>query len=141
MDNLQKLISNKRLIKYFVMAIIIVLLELLTFQLVYLGSSNYYVATIVSFVAGVLLNWIGGRVFVFGTSERNRSKEFAMVFVGSLVGICIQLSVVYVCVAVLLLYPLIGKVLSICFSFFWNYWFRARIVYKIRQDANTTPTI
>lgn len=141
MDNLQKLISNKRLIKYFVMAIIIVLLELLTFQLVYLGSSNYYVATIVSFVAGVLLNWIGGRVFVFGTSERNRSKEFAMVFVGSLVGICIQLSVVYVCVAVLLLYPLIGKVLSICFSFFWNYWFRARIVYKIRQDANNTPTI
>jgi putative flippase GtrA len=114
------------------MAIIIVLLELLTFQLVYLGSGNYYLATIVSFVVGVLLNWIGGRIFVFGTSEHNKSKEFAMVFLGSLVGVCIQLSVVYVSVAVLLLYPLIGKALSICFSFFWNYWFRAKIVYKAR---------
>jgi putative flippase GtrA len=141
MDNLQKLISNKRLIKYFVMAIIIVLLELLTFQLVYLSSSNYYVATIISFVVGVLLNWIGGRVFVFGTSGHNKSREFAMVFLGSLVGVCIQLSVVYISVAVLLLYPLIGKVLSICFSFIWNYWFRAKIVYKTGQDTNNTPAI
>lgn len=121
---------NKRLVKYFVMAVVIVLLELATFQLVYLSTNNYYIATIVSFVAGVVLNWIGGRIFVFGISHHHASKEFVMILIGSLVGVCIQLLVVYVSVILFLLYPLVGKILSIGFSFFWNYWYRAKIVYS-----------
>ncbi len=129
-DKIRQILKNERLVKYFVMAVCIVILELITFQLIYLSTSNYYAATIISFVVGVILNWIVGRLLVFGSSEHNPLKEFTMVLAASLVGVAIQVFVVYISVTILLFYPLIGKMLSIVFSFFWNYWFRATIVYK-----------
>lgn len=130
MDKLKKIFTNKRLVKYFAMAVTIVLIELATFQIIYLLTKNYYLATILSFTLAVILNWIGGRIFVFGASHHHPAREFTMVLIASIVGVLIQLAVVHISVNVLLLYPLIGKVLSIGFSFFWNYWFRASIVYK-----------
>lgn len=112
------------------MAVIIVGIELVTFQVVYLLTQNYYLGTVISFITGVMLNWIIGRLLVFGKSKHSPAREFTMVFIASIVGLGIQVAVVFVSVQLLLLYPLIGKMLSIIFSFFWNYWFRAAIVYK-----------
>lgn len=116
--------------RYFVMAVIIVGIELITFQIIYLSTKNYYLGTVISFIVGVVLNWIAGRIFVFGISQHHPVREFAMVLAASVVGLGIQITVVYVSVQLLLLYPLFGKILSIIFSFFWNYWFRAKIIYK-----------
>lgn len=116
--------------KYFVMAIIIVGIELVAFQIIYLFTKNYYLGTVFSFTLAVVLNWIGGRIFVFGASQHHPAREFIMILIASIVGLGIQIGVVFVSVEVLLLYPLIGKVLSICFSFFWNYWFRTKLIYK-----------
>ena len=131
MNQIKKILKNKRLIGYFAMAVVIVLIELATFQVIYLFIHNYYIATIASFSLAVVLNWIGGRLFIFGASKHTALKEFSMVLVASIVGVLIQLAVVYISVTVLMLYPLVGKILSIGFSFFWNYWFRSAIVYKI----------
>lgn len=129
---IRKILNNKRLVRYLVMAVVIVGIELITFQIVYLVTKNYYLATIISFVTGVILNWIGSRILVFGASQHHPLSEFIMVFLASIGGLLIQIGVVFVSVQVLALYPLIGKMLSIIFSFFWNYWFRAAIVYKKR---------
>ena len=130
MDKLNKIVRNQRLMKYFAMAVTIVLIELATFQVIYFLTSNYYMGTVLSFAFAVFLNWIGGRMFIFGASHHHPLREFIMVLIASVVGVLIQLTVVHVSVSVLLFYPLIGKMLSVCFSFFWNYWFRATIVYK-----------
>jgi putative flippase GtrA len=112
------------------MAVVIVGIELVSFQVIYLLTRNYYLATVVSFILAVVLNWIAGRMFVFGASHHHALREFLMVLIASVIGLVIQLGVVYVSVTLLLLYPLIGKFLSILFSFFWNYWFRSAIIYK-----------
>lgn len=130
MDKLTGILKNKRLIKYFVMAVTIVLIELISFQIIYFLTNNYYLGTTLSFILAVVLNWTGSRLFVFGASHHHPVREFIMVLIASIVGLCIQLIVVVVSIDFLGLYPLIGKALSICFSFFWNYWFRAAIVYK-----------
>lgn len=130
-DKIQNLISNKRLQKYFIMAVVVVGIELVTFQLLYLLIGDYITATILSFVVAVILNWAGSRLLVFGASKHNPAKEFLMVLVASIVGLLIQVGVVFVSVEVLLLYPFIGKSLSILFSFFWNYLFRSRIIYRV----------
>ena len=135
MESIRKILNNKRLMKYLAMAVVIVGIELVTFQAVYLASWNYYLATVVSFLVGVVLNWIVGRLFVFGKSKHSAPREFAMVFTASIVGVLIQVAVVFVSVQLLLLYPLVGKMLSIVFSFFWNYWFRAAVVYKTDAKA------
>lgn len=130
MEFISNLLQNKRLMKYFVMAVIIVGIELVAFQVIYVTTKNYYLATIISFLVGVVLNWVIGRLVVFGKSKHSPVREFTMVFTASIVGLLIQVSVVFVSVQLLLLYPLIGKIISIIFSFFWNYWFRAAVVYK-----------
>jgi len=130
MNTIKSMLSNKRLMRYLIMAIIIVIIELITFQIIYLINNNYYLATVISFVVGVLLNWIVGRMFVFGPSTHHPAREFIMVLIASLVGVSIQVLVVTVAVNALSLYPIIGKILSIAFSFFWNYWFRAKFIYK-----------
>lgn len=131
MDTLTGILKNKRLIKYFAMAVTIVLIELATFQIIFWISNDAYFSTASSFILAVVLNWIGSRLLVFGASHHHPAREFLMVFIASVVGLGIQLAVVFICVDVLHLYPLIGKVLSIGFSFFWNYWFRAQIIYKV----------
>lgn len=130
MEFVHKILTNKRLMKYFAMAVIIVGIELVTFQIVYLLTKNYYLGTVVSFITGVILNWIAGRIFVFGASQHHPAREFTMVLIASIVGLCIQVGVVFISVQLLHAYPLIGKMLSIVFSFFWNYWFRATIIYR-----------
>lgn len=129
-DRVVALMKNKRLMRYFVMAVIIVGIELVTFQVIYVISTNYFLGTIISFIVGVTLNWTAGRIFIFGSSIHHPIREFTMVLIASLVGLAIQIGVIFVSVQLLLLYPLVGKILSILFSFFWNYWFRAKIVYK-----------
>lgn len=121
---------NQRLIRYFFVAISIVCIELVLFQVIFLLTSNYTLGTVFSFILAVVLNWLLGRKFVFGASSRNSSKEFTMVLGASVIGLVIQLGVVFGSVELIGLYPLIGKGLSILFSFFWNYWFRANIIYK-----------
>jgi putative flippase GtrA len=127
---IEKMLDNKQLHRYLVMAMVVVAIELAAFQVIYLILKNYYVATILSFIIAVILNWTIGRKFVFSTSHLTPTKEFSFVLVASIVGIFIQLAVVSVSIDVLLLYPFIGKCVSILFSFFWNYWFRIRYVYK-----------
>jgi putative flippase GtrA len=129
--NIQNLLGNQRLIRYLIMAVCIVFIELVTFQAVYLLPGHLYIlATAVSFIVGVVLNWVIGRLIVFGASHHNPTKEFVMVLIASIVGLLLQMGVVTLGVSAFGLYPLFGKILSIAVSFFWNYWFRATIVYK-----------
>lgn len=128
--NLMKSLLSKRLIRYGIMACFIVGIELVTFQLIYLVTTSYYTATVISFVVGVILNWIIGRTLIFDKVERSIGQEFILVAGASLIGVGIQLAIVSISVQIFQLYPLIGKILSIGFSFFWNYWFREHFVYK-----------
>lgn len=129
-EMVNSILNNKRLIKYFIMAIFIVIFELGIFQITYLILNNYYFSTIFSFVIGVILNWLCGRKFVFGVSSYSPLREFLMIFIASLGGVAIQLLVVMISVEKIGLYPIIGKIFSILFSFFWNYWFRAKFIFK-----------
>jgi putative flippase GtrA len=129
-------LKNWRIIRYLGVAVFVVGVELVTFQLVYLLlGHNYVAATILSFALAVVLNWILGRKVVFGKSQHHPAKEFTMVLVASIVGLGIQLGVVALSVQVVGLYPLIGKILSIMFSFFWNYWFRAAFIYRVKPGT------
>jgi putative flippase GtrA len=71
---------------------------------------------------------------VFGKSSHHFAKEFMLVFVASVVGLGLQLAVVATSVEWAGLYPLVGKLLSILTSFFWNYWFRATYVYRQKPE-------
>jgi len=126
---------NRSIVRYFAVACLIVGIELIIFQVVYVINQNYVLGTIISFVFAVVLNWALSRRLVFGASSHSVAREFIYVSIVSIIGLAIQLTAVYLCVQRLHFYPLIGKVLSILTSFFWNYWFRAHFIFNTpKQD-------
>jgi putative flippase GtrA len=127
---------NHSLVRYFAVASFVVVLELIIFQLVYILDKNYVVGTIISFAFAVVLNWALSRKVVFGASQHSLFREFTYVSLVSIVGLGIQLLAVYLCVNYLHLYPLLGKIISIATSFFWNYWFRAHFIFDATKISN-----
>lgn len=130
LERMFKKLYQSPLVRYLIIAIGIVAGELVVFQALYVAVHNYVVATVVSFALAVIVNWFLSRKVVFGASQYHPAKEFLYVMIVSIVGLAIQLAVVYLCVQKLSLYPLLGKIISIGASFFWNYWFRAHFVFS-----------
>ncbi len=123
--------TGSTFLRYGVMAVFVVSIEVFLFWFIesILGW-QYLIATWVSLIVGIVLNWIGSRVFVFGKSRHSNTKEFGLIATASLVGIVIQSCVVYLAVEALNRQALIGKVVAIIVTFFWNYLIRKHYVYK-----------
>lgn len=128
-----KYLSKHSFFKYLFIAAIIVLIELGVFQFLNVFLSiNYLIATVLSMLVGIVLNWIASRLFVFEPSHHTKKAEFGLVLAASLVGVGIQSLTSFISVGIFNFSPLVGKMLAICITFFWNYFIRALFIYKKR---------
>lgn len=118
--------------RYFVMAGFVVAIELATFALlnIPLGIS-YLIATPLSNVVAIILNWYFSRVFVFKNSSSYKTHvEISLVFFVSIIGILLQLLVSFIAVDIIGTEPITGKALAILVVFFFSYWTRKRYIFK-----------
>jgi putative flippase GtrA len=129
MSNPAKHLRNPELWRYLAMAVILVGVEVMTFQAMIWMSISYLIATPVSMMLAIVLNWYFSQKYVFSHRPHGPKKEFLLVFIASIIGIALQLAVTAVVVELLLLAPLAGKLASICVTFFWNFWFRKKYVF------------
>jgi len=130
MKDLIKKLHSHSFIRYFIMAVFVVLIELVIFQaLNSLLSINYILSTILSMLVGILLNWIFSRTYVFKTNKYSKKVEFIMIVSTSLVGVGIQVGTIFLCVEIMKLVPIIGKVIAIGITFFWNYFVRKKYIF------------
>lgn len=123
---------NTPFMRYFVMAGFVVVIELATFALlnIPLGIS-YLIATPLSNVVAIVLNWYFSRVFVFKNSSTYKTHvEITLVFIVSIIGILLQLLVSFIAVDIIGTEPIIGKALAILVVFFFSYWTRKRYIFK-----------
>lgn len=122
-------------IRYGIMAVIVVGIELFTFWIMDTAFGwHYLVATWISLALGILLNWVGSRYFVFGNSKHTASKELGLVVATSLLGVVLQSGVVALTVEVLDSPAVLGKASAIVVTFFWNYFIRKYFIYKPNPD-------
>ena len=120
-----------KMFRYFVVAALIVLLELVFFALLNSYFKIHYIASvIISFCLATVLNWYFSRKFVFASKNRKRKREIVLVFIVSLVGMGIQILVSVISVGYLGFVPLIGKIASMAITFFWNFWARFKFIFK-----------
>lgn len=128
-----KQIFRITIIKYGVMAVIVVSIEVFLFWVInsYCGW-HYLAATNISLIVGILLNWIGSRYYVFGSSKHNVLKEFVLVAVTSLVGVFLQSATMFVFVDLFKIKAIMGKLIAIIITFFWNYLARKHYIYRIK---------
>lgn len=125
------LLKSSSLIRYFIMAVMVVGLEVILFGVLNktLGI-HYVIATAGSMIVGVVLNWYFSGKYVFHSSLHRPIKEFLLVAGASVAGLLLQIAVVSAAVEVARLDPLIGKVGAIAVTFFWNYWFRRQFIFR-----------
>jgi putative flippase GtrA len=121
-------LKNEQLIRYFMMAVVIVGIEYGSYLLMLWANFNYLLAVPISMAIGIILNWHFSRVFVFKNRRHTAHKEFVLVLIASLVGVGIQLLTTYTVVQ-LINSPAIGKFLAIIVTFFWNYYVRKRYIF------------
>lgn len=122
-------VNNQELVRYFVLAVLLVSFEYLSFLAMIWAGVNYLVAVVLSMGVVIVLNWYLSRMFVFKNRRHSVHKEFLLVLGISLVGVGFQLSVTYASVAILGQLPAIGKLAAIIVTFFWNYWARRTFVF------------
>lgn len=118
------------LVRYLIMAVIVVLIEIGSF-IVINSTLNiaYLIATPASMAVGIILNWYGSHTFVFHHRAHHPRKEFTLVLIASLIGVVLQLTVTAFAVEVIMQLPIAGKVAAIAVTFFWNYWFRKKYIF------------
>lgn len=120
--------------RYLIMASIVVTIEVGSFWAINSKIGiNYLMATVLSMAIGIVLNWLGSKLFVFNKSRFHPVHEFILVAVVSLVGVGLQLMTIYLVVTKAHTAPLVGKINAIVVTFVWNFFIRRIYIFKPRE--------
>jgi putative flippase GtrA len=122
------LAQNEQIVRYFIMAAVVVGIEYGSYLLMLWAGVQYLLAVPLSMAVGIILNWQFSRIFVFKTRRHAPHKEFGLVLAASLVGVGIQLLVTWLVVQAVDS-PAAGKLAAIVITFFWNYFIRKKYIY------------
>lgn len=87
-------------------------------------------ATVVAYTASTFVNWGLGRLFVFKESERGAAAEIAGVYLAALIGLLLNMGIMYVLVDALGWNEMLSKVLATGLVFVWNFLIRRLAIYR-----------
>ena len=104
-------------------------------------SLNYLAVGAVGFIVATTVNYFLSIRFVFESGVRFKvRKEFAMVFMVSLVGLAVNQAVLYFGIEVLGLEMLLTKLCATGMVFFWNFGARSNFVFKPSDGKSISET-
>ena len=118
--------------QFLVLGVFSTLVDYLIYSiLIYFGIS-YIFAIILGYGCGFLFNFYYARKFVFknGSKLDRFSKEFLFTFIIAIMGILINIFVVFILSEELFqMSLLLSRVIAIVVAFFWNYYARKIFIY------------
>ena len=94
------------------------------------GGIWYLLAGVISFFIATLWNFFLARRFVFAVSKKASLREGLLVYLVSFFGLIIDLSVLFLCVAILGLAALPSKILATGLAFVFNFGLRYFLIYR-----------
>jgi putative flippase GtrA len=122
---------NETLIYYLIISIIATIYDV---ALLYIFTEfvelNYLLSATVSYCVGIVVGYIGQKTITFKDQNKQIAKQFGLFAFISFIGLLINLGVLKICVDVLGLHYMIGKVIAIGIGFFWNYTANRKITFK-----------
>lgn len=128
---LSKLVSLK-IFRYLLVGACSAIVDVVIFSLlVMIGDFQIVFASTISFGFAILINYYFGITFVFiFKANFELLKEFVFVFLTSLIGLVINVALVYWLIDVYGCNVVIAKILAVFPTFFWNYGIRNLLIYK-----------
>lgn len=91
---------------------------------------HYTVATIIAYLISTFVNWLAGRIIVFKESHQPFLKEIAGIYITAVVGLLMNLAIMWVAVDFLSINEMISKIAATGIVFFYNFLVRKLVIYK-----------
>ena len=126
---------NETLIYYLIISVIATIYDV---ALLYIFTEfvelNYLLSATVSYCVGIVVGYIGQKTITFKDRNKQIAKQFGLFAFISFIGLLINLGVLKICVDVIGLHYMIGKVIAIGIGFFWNYTANKKFTFKKGKD-------
>jgi len=120
----------KTINKFFILGIFSTLIDYIIYSIMIFFNINYILAVCSGYFIGFLFNFYFGRKHVFEEIKiKNPFYEFAAVFIISVIGVVLNILIVYVLKNFFDVNYYLGRVVAIGVVFFFNYFSRKGIVY------------
>lgn len=115
-----------KIIKYFFVGLIAAIVNIgMLYILTDIVGIYYIFSNVLSFILGILINYILSVKFVFDNSNiKNKKIELLVYFIIGLLGLLLDTLIIYLLVAKLNIYHMFSKFISTIIVFFWNYGIR-----------------
>ncbi|MBP3392001.1 MAG: GtrA family protein [Clostridia bacterium] len=91
---------------------------------------HYAIATTIAYLLATFVNWLAGRILVFKESKQSFMKEIVSVYVASLIGLLLNLLIMWVAVDLFSCNEMISKVVATAIVFAYNFLIRKLVIYK-----------
>ena len=92
---------------------------------------NYLVVGVFGFLIATLANYLLSVRHVFETGIRfGKKHEIMLVYLVSLIGLLFNLLILYMCIDILGIEMMLGKITATTSVFFWNYLSRQRFIFR-----------
>lgn len=91
---------------------------------------HYAIATTIAYLLATFVNWLAGRILVFKESKQPFVKEIVSVYVASLIGLLLNLLIMWVAVDLFSCNEMVSKVVATAIVFAYNFLIRKLVIYK-----------
>lgn len=125
----------KTLVKYLIIGGISAIIDLMLFLfLVESLNLNWFYSGVLAFSFATSINYFLSIRFAFksGVRFKNKSREFIVIFLVSIVGLIINQVTLYVCIELISIMLPLSKIIASASAFCWNFFLRKNYVfYKV----------
>ena len=95
---------------------------------------QYLVATVLAIVISTFSNWLFGRLWTFKDSQKgNVLLEIGKIYVASIVGLLLNLLIMWVLVDGIHLHEMLSKIIATGIVFLYNYLVRIWVIYRKKK--------
>ncbi|MBQ2704929.1 MAG: GtrA family protein [Clostridia bacterium] len=125
---------NKNNLKDFFLYLIVGGIATLTEWLVFFVLDkihiHYAIATVLAYLFSTFINWLVGRILVFKESRQALIKEIGEIYLASVVGLLLNLLIMWVAVDLISVNEMLSKVVATAIVFLYNFLVRKLLIYK-----------
>lgn len=101
------------------------------YLLIEFANLNYLLSATISFVLALIDTYLLNKYWTFQNKENNHAKQFSKFLLTSLVGLLINLGIMYLMVDVLLIWYIFAKIIASIIVLFWNFLMNKHFTFKI----------
>lgn len=131
-ETLLKNNAIRQLFSYLIVGGIATIVEWICFYIFsYHMNIHYLIATALAFAISTAANWLFGRILTFRDVKKQPIfKELSKIYGASIIGLLLNLLLMYIFVHKMNLVEMVGKILATILVFAWNFLIRKFWIYK-----------